>query len=324
MIYTITLNPAIDCFTDAGTVVPGRVNRARSQQIRFGGKGINVSYALREFGAPSVLMGFSAGFVGDALVTGLESEGFICDFVRLKSGNTRINIKLTSDSDGDPDTEINAAGPIPDENDIQSLTDKLTRLGDGDVLVLAGSLPAGTDTEIIEKIAGALPHGVNLACDMSGDALRCCLGHSPEFVKPNVHELCELFGIDTCESEVEKYAEKLVQLGAKNVLVTMGDAGAYYTSADGVSGYVHSPEKPEKARKKPTAVGCGDSAVAGWLIGMGFAGDASRHTALSASSIDADDPLAAAKLAVAFGSASFYFGFPPTPEAIGYFDGGLL
>ncbi len=319
MIYTVTMNPAIDCAMCGDVPVAGRVNRVQSQTLRFGGKGINVSYVLKCFGACSVLTGFVGGFSGDALEGGLAGDGFRCDFVHLEKGNTRINVKLTSGmSDGDPDTELNAPGPTPSEDELGLLKNKLSSLTCGDAVVLAGSLPAGIDGSYAAEIAKAIPEGVPFICDLSGDALKCALREAPVFVKPNVHELFDLLGISPdpdnlkdCDLIADS-AEKLREMGVKYALITMGEDGAYYIGD--VSGFIPAPDFSAEKTGIKSAVGCGDSTVAGWLIGMGYAGDSERETAFDLSGISSDDPMAAAKLAVWFGTASYHFGFPPSPE----------
>ncbi|MBQ7828370.1 MAG: 1-phosphofructokinase family hexose kinase [Clostridia bacterium] len=322
MIYTITLNPAIDCAIDTGALALGKVNRANGQTLRFGGKGINVSYVLREFGAKSILTGFAAGFTGDALSSGLAAEGFDCDFIHLANGNTRINVKLTSSSpEGDPDTEINAPGPTPSTEDLRLLTDKLSRLTGGDAVVLAGSLPSGVSPAIVHDVANSLHDGVSFICDLSGESLRAALAESPDLVKPNIHELFELLEIPATAENlsdrelIKGSAARLISMGAKNALITMGNKGAYYILEDGDCGFVLPPIVPESSNATRSAVGCGDSAVAGWLIGMGYAGKSVRDYAFEAAGVKN-----AAELAVAFGSASYYFGFPASPEKVRLLD----
>ncbi len=321
MIYTVTMNPAIDCATVTGALEIGRVNRTESQSLKLGGKGINVSHVLRCFGTDSILTGFTAGFTGDALESALTRQGYKCDFVRMSDGNTRINIKLTSrDKTGDPDTELNAPGPTPNEIELGMLKDKLSRLSGGDVLVIAGSLPPRVPAEYVRELAEALPVGVLLVCDLSGDALRAVLGANPDFVKPNVHELFDLFGIpQTNENSADvgiigDCAEDLLKLGAKSALITMGSMGAYYISKN-AKGFSPAPT-PKCQNGMRSAVGCGDSTVAGWLIGMGYGGDGAKSLAMSSAGIDPRDEMAAAKLAVAIGSASYHMGFPASPDML--------
>ena len=319
------MNPAIDCAMAVSALSVGRVNRTESQTLRFGGKGINVSYVLKQFGGKSVLTGFTAGFTGDALSDGLTKEGFDCDFVHLTEGNTRINVKLTGNTDsGDPDTELNAPGPSHSAEELQKLTDKLARLTPDDAVVLAGSMPRGVPSDYIKTISDALPDGVSFICDLSGDALRTALTVSPDFVKPNVHELYELMGIDATlenlrdRTLIESCAAKLIQMDTKNVLITMGEDGGFYVTANGESGFVSPPKFHGVADTSCSAVGCGDSAVAGWLIGIGFAGDNVRSSTLTAAGIsDAKSPArSAAELAILLGSTSYFYGFPASPEKV--------
>lgn len=331
MIYTVTMNPAIDCGMTAKNLVAGRVNRAESQTLRFGGKGINVSYVLKEFGGKSVLTGFTAGFTGDALTAGLTAEGFTCDFVKLADGMTRINVKLTSgNTNGDPDTELNAPGPIPNANELDMLKGKLSRLTAGDAVVLAGSLPAGVAPDYIIALASALPNGVSLICDLSGASLKAALAASPDFVKPNIHELFDLMEIPATKENlennllIEDSAARLISMGAKNVLITMGGDGAYYITAEGYCTFIPSPPMPASANEVRSAVGCGDSTVAGWLIGMGYAGEEAQNLALSATGVHPTFGIsdAAARLAVMLGSTSYYYGFPASTESARRLRGG--
>lgn len=319
------MNPAIDCAMTVTDLTAGRVNRSRSQALRFGGKGINVSYVLKQFGGKSVITGFTAGFTGDALANGLADEGFVCEFVRLSEGNTRINVKLTGNADsGDPDTELNAPGPSPMADDLRKLTDKLAGLNHGDAVVLAGSLPCGVSPDYIKTIANALPDGVSLICDLSGDSLRTALDTSPDFVKPNVHELFELMGVDATPENlrdrvlIENCAAKLISMGAKNALVTMGENGGFYITSKGESGFVPPPNFHFTKDVPRSAVGCGDSAVAGWLIGMGYAGEDVRSAAFTTAGISLTESQArsAAELAMLLGSASYFCSFPASPEKV--------
>jgi len=319
------MNPAIDCAMAVTDLTAGRVNRARSQTLRFGGKGINVSYVLKQFGGESVITGFTAGFTGDALANGLADQGFACDFVKLSEGDTRINVKLTGSADsGEPDTELNAPGPSPGEDDLRKLTDKFASPDPGDAVVLAGSLPCGVSTDYIKTIANALPIGVSLICDLSGDSLRTALTVSPDFVKPNVHELFELMGVNATPENlrdrvlIESCAAKLISMGAKNALVTMGENGGFYITSKGESGFVPPPNFHFTENVPRSAVGCGDSAVAGWLIGMGFAGEDVRSAAFTAAGISLTESSAksAAELAILLGSTSFFRGFPASPETV--------
>lgn len=314
MIYTVTMNPAIDCTIPVPDLAYGRVNRAAAEEIRFGGKGINVSQVLKEFGAASVVTGFVAGFTGDALESGLTAAGMQCDFVSLCEGNTRINVKLSDDSNSD--TEINAPGPVPTADELRALADKISKIPVGDTVVIAGSLPAGVGVDYIRTITSAVRDGVNLVCDLSGDALRVSLEAAPFLVKPNVHELYDLLGIPQTDDNlsdvalVGKCAERLISMGAKNALITMGADGAYFISDSGDNRFIPTPKISPRGNAL-SAVGCGDSTVAGLLIGMGLAGDAARDFAYESAGVTSP-----AELAVTLGTASYFNGFPPSPEKL--------
>ena len=318
MIYTVTMNPAIDCgYFVPDKIVGGRVNRASSQSVSFGGKGINVSLALAALGAQSIATGFIAGFTGDALAAGLSGSGLSCRFVKLSSGMTRINAKVTSpaSSGADPDTEINAPGPSVTDSDIDELSRVLAEAVPGDVVLIAGSLAAGRSADDIKAIASRLPDGVCLALDLSGTALAESLSLRPIFIKPNLHELCGYLGI--AESPDGEYRDKIIKLGAErmlaegaeNILVSLGGDGAYFASKSG-GAYVTPPKS--NVTHRGSAVGCGDSAVAGWLCGSGLAGRRAYQLARSFSPEDAPPEYIAAKFAVTVGSSAFFCSFPPS------------
>lgn len=323
MIYTVTMNPAIDCgyFVPEG-ITSGRVNRAASQSISFGGKGINVSLALAALGAQSIATGFIAGFTGDALAAGLSDSGALCRFVRLCSGMTRINAKITSpvSGGGDPDTEVNAPGPAVTDADICELSQILGEAVPGDVVLIAGSLAAGRSADDIKMLAEALPDGVRLALDLSGDALTASLPLRPIFIKPNLHELCGYLGIsDTpdgkCRDKIIRLGtERMLAEGAENVLVSLGGDGAYFVSKSGEGMYVAPPKS--NTSRRGSAVGCGDSAVAGWMCGSGLAGENAYQLARSFSPEDASPEYVAANFAVTVGSSAFFCSFPPSKDEL--------
>ena len=266
MICTVTFNPAVDYVVHVDELTPGTICRAKSESIHFGGKGINVSLILRELGIESVATGFIAGFTGRAVADGIDGGGIKSDFVELESGCTRINVKLRSGCE----TDINGQGPSIGKADLEKLLEKLSVLGDGDLLVLAGSVPDSLPDDIYERIMESLfGRGVKFVVDATGGLLKSCLKFSPWLIKPNNDELGELFStkIDTQE-EAAVYAEKLLDLGAQNVLVSMGGKGAvlvdssrrtYFTEA--ISG------------KVVNTVGAGDSMVAGFIAGFKNTGD---------------------------------------------------
>ena len=260
MIYTVTFNPAIDYVVRTPELVAGAVNRAQSEQMFFGGKGINVSCVLKELGVQSVALGFTAGFTGEAIEKGLADMGIDTDFVRLKSGCSRINVKIKADAE----TELNGKGPDIDNESLRILFDKLDGLKNGDTLVLAGSVPPSLPSDIYEQILARLDgRGIRAVVDATGGLLLNVLKYRPFLIKPNNIELGELFGV-TLESDedIEKYARKLRDMGAANVLVSMAGDGAMLIDEQGE---VHRCGvcKGEVVN----SVGAGDSMLAGFLAG---------------------------------------------------------
>lgn len=260
MIYTVTFNPAVDYVMDIENLNIGEVNRCKNDEVQIGGKGINVSVVLKTLGINSTALGFISGFTGDYLQSKLNSLGVDTDFINLNNGNTRINVKLKSDDV----TEINANGPIISKDAITLLYDKLNQLQDGDILVLAGSIPSSVDDNIYEKIMQQLSNkGVKFVVDATKDLLCNCLEYKPFLIKPNNFELEEIFGVKLyTDEQIIEYANKLQDKGAKNVLVSMGADGAILLDENGVS---HKTEAV-KGKAKNT-VGAGDSMVAGFLAG---------------------------------------------------------
>ncbi len=260
MIYTVTFNPAIDYVVRTPELVAGAVNRAQSEQMFFGGKGINVSCVLKELGVQSVALGFTAGFTGEAIEKGLADMGIDTAFVRLKSGCSRINVKIKADAE----TELNGKGPDIDKESLRKLFEKLDGLKNGDTLVLAGSVPPSLPSDIYEQILARLDgRGIRAVVDATGGLLLNVLKYRPFLIKPNNIELGELFGV-TLESDedIEKYARKLRDMGAANVLVSMAGDGAMLIDEQGE---VHRCGvcKGEVVN----SVGAGDSMLAGFLAG---------------------------------------------------------
>ena len=260
MIYTVTFNPAVDYVMHIDELRAGATNRSAGEEIYFGGKGINVSAVLNELGIKSRALGFTAGFTGAAIEQGLRDMGIDSDFIRLEKGCSRINVKLKS---GD-ETEINGQGPDIDSASVDRLFEKLDKLTAGDTVVLAGSVPKTLPADIYERILGMLDgKGVRAAVDASGKLLLNVLKYRPFLIKPNRDELAELFGADISGiDDVERYAEKLKEMGAVNVLVSMAGDGALLVDADGVThrcGVFRGTVR--------NSVGAGDSMVAGFLAG---------------------------------------------------------
>ncbi|MBP3856117.1 MAG: 1-phosphofructokinase [Ruminiclostridium sp.] len=262
MIYTVTFNPAVDLVADIDCVKWGSVNRLSGEQVFFGGKGINVSVVLNKLGVQSKALGFCAGFTGDALEQSLRDSGIQTDFIHLKSGFTRINVKLRAGTE----TELNGAGPDIDEASLGKLFAQLDGLADGDSLVLAGSVPMSLPADIYEQIMARLAErNIRFVVDAAGKLLLNVLKYRPFLVKPNIHELGDMFGV-TVDSvnEAAEYAAKLRDMGAVNVLVSMGSVGALLLDENGVQhrcGVCRGTVR--------NSVGAGDSMVAGFLAGCG-------------------------------------------------------
>ena len=224
MIYTVTFNPAIDYVVQLEHLTQGTVNRTGDEAVYCGGKGINVSTVLTNLGIENVALGFLAGFTGDAVENALQRKGLRTDFIRLQNGMTRINVKIR----GACETEINGKGPDIGPAALALLYKKLDAVTDGDDLVLAGSIPAGMPGDIYEKIMAALQEKkVRVTVDATGDLLLNVLKYRPFLIKPNQHELGELFGrtLKTGD-DIRACAAKLQDKGARNVLVSLAGDGA--------------------------------------------------------------------------------------------------
>lgn len=260
MIYTVTFNPAIDYIVHTGTMQVGQVNRSQGEELYFGGKGINVSFVLHELGLPSKALGFVAGFTGAAIEAGIQEQGIATDFVHLDSGFSRINVKIKSGEE----TELNGQGPNISEAAVAELFEKLNQLQDGDILILAGSIPNTMSADSYEKILAHLSDKkIKVVVDATKDLLLKVLPYHPFLIKPNNHELGELFGV-TLHSieEIATYAKKLQEMGAQNVLISMAGDGALLIDETGkqhVCGVCKGTVK--------NSVGAGDSMVAGFVAG---------------------------------------------------------
>lgn len=260
MIYTVTFNPAIDYLMQVGDINFGKTNRSITEEIHFGGKGINVSAVLSELRVETTALGFTAGFTGEALEKAVGEMGVKADFIRLKKGNTRINVKLK----GADETEINAAGPHIEEDELNHLFEKLESIKSGDTLVLAGSIPASLPKDVYEKIAEKLQNkGIRLVVDATGNLLLKVLKYKPFLIKPNRQELEEIIGKEIkTEDELISAANVLKEKGAENVLVSLGSEGAILLDSNGKI-YKQSAFKV----KAINTVGSGDSMIAGFLAG---------------------------------------------------------
>ena len=260
MILTVTCNPALDCTMVLSAPLAGGVNRAARQTIRCGGKGVNVSAMLRALGLDSTATGFSAGFTGEALEREVRRMGVFPDFVRLKTGLTRVNVKLR----GEGETEVNAPGPAPDEEERSALAAKTAALGDGDVLVLAGTVPHGMPGDWYARLLAPLKNrNVLTVVDAEGDLLRTALPCRPFLVKPNREELAALLGAGMENlDDVRDGALRVREMGARNVLVSLGPQGCLLADETGAVRYLAAPDGRVRG-----AVGSGDSMVAGFLAG---------------------------------------------------------
>lgn len=260
MIYTVTLNPAIDYVINMDNPLIGAINRSESESIFCGGKGINVSLTLKELNTESVATGFIAGFTGKQIECELQNKGIKTEFVHLENGYSRINVKIRADEE----TDINTTGPEISDFDLHLLYKTLEKITKDDVLILSGSIPKNADDSIYAKILSKVQKNeAMIVVDSSAKKLLSTLQYKPFLVKPNVSELCETFNCKINSlHDIEKYAIKLKNSGAQNVLVSMGDKGAVLlTSTNQV--IVESP--PEG--KLINSAGAGDSMVAGFVAG---------------------------------------------------------
>lgn len=260
MIYTVTFNPSLDYIVSVENFRLGLTNRTDSELLLPGGKGINVSIVLMNLGIPSTALGFVAGFTGDEVVRRLTEMGVESGFIGIEEGFTRINLKLQS-IDG---TEINGQGPKISGEKVQMLMEQLGRLKEDDVLFLSGSIPASMPDDAYQKIMERLDNrNVRIVVDATKDLLLNVLPYRPFLIKPNNHELGEIFDVElTVRSEVIPYARKLQDRGAQNVLVSMAGEGAVLVAADG-----NIYEAPAPKGVLINGVGAGDSMVAGFMAG---------------------------------------------------------
>ncbi len=266
MIYTVTFNCALDCVMSVKNCRAGEVNRAESERVFAGGKGINVSRVLAELGADTEAAGFVAGFTGSEVERLVKAAGVKTDFIRLKSGMTRINVKIRSDVE----TEINGSGADVPPEAVGELIKRLDKLGEGDMLVLAGSVPASVPLTIYGDMAEiAARKGVNVVADAEGELLLNVLPHRPFLVKPNRQEIGEIFGADIkTRSDAAQYALKMRDMGARNVLVSLGSDGAVLACENGK---IYERSAPEGTVINP--VGAGDSMTAGFIAAYLKRGD---------------------------------------------------
>ena len=257
MIYTVTFNPSLDYIVSVENFQLGLTNRTSSEMLLPGGKGINVSTVLMNLGIESTALGFTAGFTGDEIIRRLEEMGVRNGFIQVGEGFSRINLKLKS-IDG---TEINGQGPKIGTDKVDLLMKQLGELGQGDVLFLSGSIPSSMPDDAYQKIMAMLDgRGVRIAVDATRDLLMKVLPYHPFLIKPNNHELGELFHTEvTTDADIEKYAKKLIEMGAQNVMISMAGEGGMLVSKDRVL-RSFAPKG-----KVLNSVGAGDSMLAGFV-----------------------------------------------------------
>lgn len=260
MIYTVTLNPSIDYIVRLDCLKSGITNRTTSEEYYFGGKGINVSCVLAELGIESTALGFVAGFTGEAIEKGIRNDKIITDFIKLKNGISRINIKIKASEE----TEINCQGPHIEESELERLLAKIDRITDYDTLIIAGNIPNTISDDIYERILEKIKHKkVRIVVDAAKKLLLNSLKYKPFLIKPNCQELSEIFGVEiTSDDDTEKYAKLLQKEGAQNVLISLGGQGALLIDEFGRkhnAGVINE--------KVINTVGSGDSMVAGFVAG---------------------------------------------------------
>ena len=260
MIFTVTLNPSIDYVVRLDKLTNGITNRTTSEEYYFGGKGINVSCVLAELGLDSTAYGFVAGFTGEAIEKGIRNDRIITDFIKLKHGISRINIKIKAGEE----TEINCQGPHIDDWELERLLQKIDRIANGDTLVIAGSIPNTMPDDVYERMLERISRkDVKIVVDATKQLLVNSLKYKPFLIKPNRQELSEIFGTEVkTEEDIEKYAKELQKMGAKNVLISLGGEGAMLIDENG------EKHKAGVLKEKViNTVGSGDSMVAGFVAG---------------------------------------------------------
>ena len=260
MIYTVTFNPSLDYIVSVDNLTLGRVNRTSAELIFPGGKGINVSMVLKNLGVDSEALGFMAGFTGHQIDKLLKDRQVRSNFIEVKDGMSRINVKVRSNEE----SEINGMGPAISEDDIKKLYAQLDQLQEGDILVLAGSIPSvmpeSMYMDIMKYLVGK---NLKIVVDATKDLLLNVLPYHPFLIKPNNYELGEIFGVELkTKEDVIPYAKKLQEKGAVNVLISMAGEGALLVTEDGE--VIES--NPPKGTVR-NSVGAGDSMVAGFIAG---------------------------------------------------------
>lgn len=266
MIYTITFNPALDYISQVENFEIGKINRTKTEKILPGGKGLNVSTVLKNLGLGSTALGFIADFTGKELKRKIEEHGIETDFVEVKNGMTRINVKISSNEE----TALNGNGPEISEEELQQLLDKIDKIKKGDIVILAGNVPKCIKNNIYEIICLKLEkNGVTFIVDSTRELLINVLKYKPFLIKPNKDELQETFNVKiNTNEEIVEYAKKLQEMGAQNVLISLGGDGAILITKEGKQYYKQAPKG-----QVVNTVGAGDSMVAGFIVGYLESGD---------------------------------------------------
>lgn len=261
MICTVTFNPSLDYIVRVDDMRLGVINRTTYEQVLPGGKGINVSIVLGNLGHESRALGFLAGFTGAEIARRVSEAGVSADFIEVAEGMSRINAKIKSNEE----TELNGQGPLITEENIEQLYAKLDVLGEGDTLVISGSVPNTLPGDMYERIMARLDgRGVRIVVDAERDLLTRVLPYKPFLVKPNNIELGDIYGMTLkTRDEVVPYAKRMQEAGAQNVLVSMAGEGGVLVSADG-----QVFQSPAAKGTVVNSVGAGDSSVAGFLAGL--------------------------------------------------------
>ncbi len=260
MIYTVTFNPALDYIVRLDSFAAGRINRVNYEQVLGGGKGINVSIVLGNLGHKSTALGFLAGFTGKEIIKQLRDFNAADDFVQLDEGFSRINVKIKAEVE----TEINGQGPKISEEKRNELFEKLEKLCAEDTLVLSGSIPNTLPDDMYEQTLSRLQgKGIRIVVDAEKNLLLKVLKFNPWLIKPNNHELGDMFGVKLENDEqIVEYAKKLQEKGAQNVLISMAGDGAILLTADG-----KCFKSPAPKGTLVNSIGAGDSMVAGFIAG---------------------------------------------------------
>lgn len=293
MIYTVTFNPALDYILELDKLEVGKIQKAKTELILPGGKGINVSTVLTNLEIANIALGFKAGFVGEAIEDLLKKMKVETDFIKLEEGNSRINVKISAENE----TAVNANGPKISESKILELLEKLKNLKEGDFLVLSGSIPSSIKDSIYEDICRIVKtKNVKIIVDATKNLLVKSLEYKPFLIKPNNEELGEIFGVEIhTKEEAFKYGKKLKEMGAENVLVSMGKIGAVLIDEKNYEYFIESPKG-----KRINTVGSGDSMVAGFIAGY----------------LKYNDYYEALKMGVSAGTASALSKFLATKEEV--------